>query len=135
MILVCDLPHHCRILDRNHCHAIIKFPIRWLWATPVLLVWYAVMFLFTRVSGMRMEDDRAMSKPLVGTAILAMVLSLAPPAHADTYNCRQLGATALCAQGNLNTTYGNTPSAGPAYAGGGCTSAYGTYHNCQQGHH
>lgn len=70
----------------------------------------------------------------VAIGAAAIGISIAPPAAADTSNCQTVAGTTVCGQGVVK---GAGPSAGPsnasspaAPAGGGCTTPYGTYQNC-----
>jgi hypothetical protein len=63
----------------------------------------------------------------------AIGISIAPPAAADPSNCKTVGATTVCGQGNVRGG-GQSPRAPngpvPAPVGGGCQTPYGTYQNC-----
>jgi hypothetical protein len=62
---------------------------------------------------------------------VAISLSVAPLAGADTSSCQSVGAATVCGQGSVNS--GGQPAAGGAGqpAGGtACTNAYGGFQNC-----
>jgi hypothetical protein len=73
----------------------------------------------------------------LATGAAAIAISIAPPAAADSSNCQTVNGATVCGQGNVRGSGGQSGSApqapGPAPAGGGCKTPYGTWQNCNAG--